>query len=98
MDTDRIDYERQVLAEIEIESRSCCPVYRSISYVPFVSHSKGRGRKRQHPLEVVLIGYHGKYWTEENFPYDTISTEIYGYSDDMVADRLYREIPSLAAR
>jgi len=58
--------------------------------VRFLSHSKGRGRPRPHPKEVVLVGYNGRWWEfvdGRNPPFDEIATEVLSGQDSLEAER-----------
>ena len=90
--------ESDILAEIERETLETHPVHMKCSYARFVSRSKGRNRKRRIPLEVELVGYRNRSYLEHNFPYDTVSTEVYGFGGLDADTKLRREIPIYARR
>ncbi len=65
--------------EIEFENAEYSIVNERLSKVHFVSNSKGRGRKRRYPKEVMLIhdtDTPGKWTDYRRFPFDTVSTEV----------------------
>ena len=73
--------ELAILADMEEEFQNAeySLVNERLSKVHFVSNSKGRGRKRQLPREVMLI--HDKArpgtWTDyKRFPFDVVATEV----------------------
>ena len=78
--------------------------HRDIDVIHFVSQSKGKGRKRKNPVEVILIRYrywNNKYTSWHKFPFDTVATEIYAdnYQQQSGLDlesRLMAEIEGLA--
>ena len=74
------DYELEVINEMEQECLQSDPVYRAITYVGFVSKSKGRGRKRRNWKEIKLLKYNGNFHLWHNFPFDVYASEILGYN------------------
>ena len=63
-----------------------------IRYIYFWSYSRGRGKRRHTPKIIELIYYAGRCYQWNKCPFDTISTEVYGYSDNTVEERLKLEV------
>jgi hypothetical protein len=62
------EFWEQQADEARDEAAAADPVARFCDYVSFVSWSKGRGRKRERPVEVELVGYDGRFVTLKDFP------------------------------
>ena len=94
---ERISWERESWEEF----LRFDPVATSFVYVSFVSKSKGHGKKRK-PREVVLVGYRGRFWTWDRFPFDVYAGEVLHGRDDRevlgAEDYLRRMIPMLCRR
>lgn len=79
---DQRAWESILTKGIEGELGQSDPVRKNCKYVVFLSFSKGRGRKRKHPVEVELVRYEGK--CHLIIPgylgngIDGIATEVYG--------------------
>ena len=75
------DDELAILADMEQEFQNAeySLVNVRLSKVHFVSNSKGRGRRRQLPKEVMLIhdtDNPGRWTDYKRFPFDTVATEV----------------------
>ena len=77
----RDSWQQKAIKEVEQELQNSCPVFNRFFVVDFVSSSKGKTRKRQHPKEITLVEdtykAPGKFTQYENLPFDTLSTEVY---------------------
>tara|TARA_Y100000310_G_scaffold14350_1_gene14538 strand:+ start:2765 stop:3064 length:300 start_codon:yes stop_codon:yes gene_type:complete len=92
------DYEAEVIASEHNNRLDSTAVGREMTYVQFLSNSKGRGRPRKRSVEVELVGYNRVYHTWKKTPFDEWSEEVY---DDFGGDneaRFMREIPLYARR
>lgn len=84
--------------------QQCDPVYNRFTVSYFVSDSKGKGRRRKHPKEVILVrddwnaDYRNRWQTLEKLPLDEIATEVYGFDELGLDDRLRRELLTNAKR
>ncbi len=81
------EYETQVIKEVEAEIRAYewyLPGKR-LKKAYFVSKSKGKGRKRKHWEEVLLIhddATPGKWTSYQKFPFDEVATEVLPHIHD----------------
>lgn len=79
------------------------PIFTRFTVAYFSSYSKGRGRKRKHPKEIILVwdhfdGYIRRYRPLEKMPLDTIATEVYGYDETHLGDKLGDDLLKIANR
>ena len=99
--------ESAVLREIEREVLQDNPVYQRMHGVEFISTSKGRNRKRQRPICVILLQYNGdvmnkrwRSWTGEDrqdkgrIRWDEWATEVFK-NDEAPSERLREEFVRL---
>lgn len=76
-------WQREVLQALDREMVGACPITRFLHGVRFLSTSKGRGRKRSHVSEVILIKYGLGRWRtwnggdDGNIPWDEWAQEIF---------------------
>lgn len=81
------EYEAKAIEEVEAEVRAAewyLP-FKRLKKVHFVSKSKGRGRKRKHLEEVLLIhdtDKPGKWTSYQKFPFDVVATEVLPHIPD----------------
>ena len=65
------DFEQRVIDEMLREERMHNPVHSDYRLARFVSRSAGKGRKRPHPVEVVLVvARRGGAQSWHKFPFD----------------------------
>src|SRR4030042_5653307 len=84
------EYKREAEAEAKREYLEYHPVKTKLRVARFTSRSKGRGRKRKYPEEIILIQYGAStqchFWdgSDHNhngkLPWDNWATEVYGPS------------------
>jgi len=86
------EWEKEAIAEAQVECDRNNPVVQKITYHRFVSKSKGRrnGKKRvrRYWKEVHLVRYQGGFQSWHLFPFDEYATEIIGQHAD---DEILRE-------
>lgn len=88
---EELEWQRDVLAELDAELRGYQPLAQYIHGVRFVSRSFGRGRARQYPRVVILVKLGGgkwKYWNGgdgREVPWDELAQEVYsqGFLDSL---------------
>lgn len=90
MYNEREIYEKEIEAEVKREYFEYHPVKTKMRAARFTSKSKGRGRKRKYPEEIVLVQYGAsaqyRFWdgSDHNhngkIPWDNWATEVYGLS------------------
>ena len=75
------DWEAQIIQEAMDEARTLDPIFRRFDRKYFVSRSKGRGRRRSHWKEIILI--HDRYnpisrfTSAHRFKFDVVASEVF---------------------
>lgn len=93
-EAERQDLEQGLQEYLSTDKLAC-----SITYVAFLSYSKGRNRKRRYPKEIELIRYDNGYHYPHNFRWDDIATEVMPRGlDGLEADAMLRRMVPIVCR
>ncbi len=100
------DWKRTILQEVEREVLEEDPVIQFFEVVQFQSYSKGKGRRRKFPKNIIFIRPRGTgrwfSWDKEadcSLPWDKWATEVIGFSQaNLLGDTLRSQVLDLLDR